>query len=327
MDYKSIKLQKFVSDCGLMSRREAEAEISAGAFTVNGAVAKLGDRIIPSRDLIKYKNDVLKKTSIRHYIMLNKPSGYVTTLADEFGRETVCSLIDLPIRLYPVGRLDKNSEGLLIMTNDGEFANRMTHPRYHQKKRYLVTVNGFADNNAVDKLQHMKTLDGEPILPLDIKINERNENASKLIFTLAEGKNRQIRRMCEAAGLTIMQLKRFAVGSLQIGDLKPGAWRHLTPDEVKELTGDYDNDKAKSIPENAVKQHGSAVSDRQKRNNGNRFKNARRRPGSAGADKNNGAGNKSGKSERSHENPHGKAVMQAGAGNRPKSGHLPRKQK
>lgn len=328
---ESVKLQKFVSDCGLMSRREAENEIRQGAFTVNGKTASLGDRVIPS-DSVKYNGKLIKNNIKKYYIMLNKPAGFVTTLSDEFGRDTVSSLVKLPVRLYPVGRLDKNSEGLLIMTNDGEFANLMTHPRYHQKKRYLVIVNGSASDNAVDMLQRMKELDGEPILPVEVKINERTGNASKLIFTLSEGKNRQIRRMCEAVGLTVMQLKRFAVGNLQIGDLQPGAWRPLTPEEVKELIknddrkNDNDNDKAKSIPENAFKQHGSALPDRKKRYNRNCPENAGRRAGSAGAHKDNGAGDKPGIPKRNNGHTHGKAGLRGGAGNRPQSGRVPRKQ-
>lgn len=235
MESESIKLQKYVSDCGLMSRRQAENEIQHGFFTINGLTATLGDRVNPEKDIIKYKGNIVKKQNKKYYIMLNKPSGYVTTLSDEFGRETVCSLVDLPVRLYPVGRLDKNSEGLIILTNDGEFANTLTHPRYNKKKRYLIITDGYVDNNAIDKLQHMKSIDGEPIRPVDVKILERHENATKLIFTLSEGKNRQIRRMCEEAELTVMQLKRIAIGGLQLGNLKTGAWRHLTPEEIKEL--------------------------------------------------------------------------------------------
>ena len=235
-EVESIKLQKYISDCGLMSRRSAESEIESGRFTINGVAAKLGDRVTPSRDIVKYKGTVVKKQTKKYYIMLNNPAGYVTTLSDEFGRDTVCSLVNLPVRVYPVGRLDKNSEGLIILTTDGEFANILCHPKYNKKKRYLVITDGYAENGKIDKLKEMKKLDGEEIRPVAVKVVERSDNASKLMFTLTEGKNRQIRRMCEAAGLSVMQLKRFAIGNVQLGELKPGSWRNLTPEEIKELT-------------------------------------------------------------------------------------------
>ena len=289
---ESVKLQKYVSDCGLMSRRQAENAISDGLFTVNGVTAVLGDRVIPGEDVVKYRDKVLKQNTKKYYIMLNKPQGYVTTTSDEFGRDTVCSLIDLPVRLYPVGRLDKNSEGLLIMTNDGEFANRMMHPRYDHKKRYLVITSGYAENNAVDKMQHMRELDGEPINPVEIKILERNDNATKFVFTLSEGKNREIRRICEEAGLSVMQLKRFAVGPLQLGELESGNWRYLTPEEIKELTKKDDNHKTKSVSEKPRQQRGGFVSDRQKRNNGDPRSDAGRSADGKRTYKDNGTRNK-----------------------------------
>ncbi len=289
---ESVKLQKYVSDCGLMSRRQAENAISDGLFTVNGVTAVLGDRVIPGEDVVKYRGKVIKQNTKKYYIMLNKPQGYVTTTSDEFGRDTVCSLIDLPVRLYPVGRLDKNSEGLLIMTNDGDFANRMMHPRYDHKKRYLVITSGYAENNAVDKMQHMRELDGEPINPVEIKILERNDNATKLVFTLSEGKNREIRRICEEAGLSVMQLKRFAVGPLQLGELESGKWRYLTPEEIKELTKKDDNHKAKSVSEKSRQQRGGFVPDRQKRNNGAPRSDAGRGSDGKRTYKDNGARNK-----------------------------------
>ena len=167
--------------------------------------------------------------------MLNKPSGYVTTMSDEMGRKTVNDLVDLPERLYPAGRLDKDSEGLLIMTNDGELANRLTHPKSGKKKIYHVYLRGSVDNNALDMLRAMKTLDGEKINPVGVELIKRSPTGSVVKFTLTEGKNRQIRRMCEAAGVTVTQLKRVQIGSLRLGDLKTGQYRKLTDKEKEEL--------------------------------------------------------------------------------------------
>ena len=291
MENEGIKLQKYVSDCGLMSRRKAEAEIENGAFTVNGVTAVLGNRVFPEKDVVLYRGEPLEAQTKKYYIMLNKPAGYVTTTSDELGRKDVCSLVDIPARLYPVGRLDRESEGLLLLTNDGEFANLMTHPRYMHKKRYLVIVAGHIPNNSLDMMQHLRELDGEPINPVGIKLIERSENASKLIFTLSEGKNREIRRICEYAGLKVMQLKRFAVGPLLLGELSPGKWRHLTPEEIKELKKNDDNHKAKSVSAKVGANHRSAVPDRQKRSNRNDDRNARRGADRPRANKDNGARN------------------------------------
>ena len=232
-----MRLQKYISDCGLMSRRAAEKEIEAGSFTVNGETAVIGQSIEPQRDIIKYKGVRVRSSTRKYYLAVNKPTGYVTTANDEFGRQNVCELVaDIGVRLYPVGRLDKNSEGLLIMTNDGEFAQKIMHPRFHLKKQYLVIINSYCTNSQADSLRAMKNLDGEPIQPVEVRIIDRCETSSKLMFTLAEGKNRQIRRMCEQVGITIMQLRRISIGAVRLGTLEPGCHRNLTKDEIKELT-------------------------------------------------------------------------------------------
>ncbi len=232
-----MRLQKYVADCGLMSRRAAEKEIEAGSFTVNGSVAVIGQQIDPENDIIKYKGTRVRSGGRKYYIALNKPAGYVTTASDEMGRNNVCELTaDINARLYPVGRLDKNSEGLLIMTNDGEFAQKIMHPRYHLKKQYLVVTRGYCTNSQADAIRNMKLLEGEPIKPVEIRIVDRSETASKLMFVLSEGKNRQIRRMCEQVDLTVMQLRRIAIGNVRLGTLEPGCHRNLTKDEIKELT-------------------------------------------------------------------------------------------
>ena len=231
------KLQKFVSDCGLMSRRAAEKEIEAGHFAINGVKAKLGDRTDPAKDKVTYRGEPLvRKTGKKTYLLLNKPAGVVTTMQDELGRKTVSELVsDLGKRIYPVGRLDKDSEGLLLMTDDGDFANRIAHPSGTIKKTYLVMVAGRIENQQLDALRAIKRLDDEPIRPVDVQLVERSDNASKVKFVLSEGKNRQIRRMCEAVGLSVMQLRRVQIGNLSIGNLETGCYRRLTDAELVSL--------------------------------------------------------------------------------------------
>lgn len=231
------KLQKYVSDCGLMSRRAAEKEIADGRFAVNGVTASLGDRIDPAKDRVTYRGKPLRKASGKKtYLLLNKPAGVVTTLRDERGRKTVADLVSgVGKRLYPVGRLDMDSEGLLIMTDDGDFANRIGHPSASVRKTYLVMIAGKIDNNALDALRAMRRLDGEDIRPVGVTLLERSENASRVRFVLTEGKNRQIRRMCEALGLSVMQLRRVQIGNLTVGGLEPGMYRPISDGELAGL--------------------------------------------------------------------------------------------
>ena len=235
---EKIRIQKLLSDAGYCSRRKAEALIAAGKVKLNGHPVKLGDQATRA-DLITVNGEAVRipRRKVKRYLMLYKPRGYVTTTSDELDRRCVMDLLDgVEERVYPVGRLDKNSEGLLIMTNDGEFAQKVMHPRFHLKKQYLVITNGFCTNTQADRLRAMKTLEDEPIQPVDVRICERSETSSKLMFVLSEGKNRQIRRMCEAAGLTVMQLRRIAIGTIRLGTLESGCHRNLTKDEIKELT-------------------------------------------------------------------------------------------
>ncbi len=219
-----------------MSRRAAEREIESGHFAINGTKAKLGDRVDPAKDRVTYKGELLKRSGRKVYILLHKPAGVVTTMADEHGRKTVAELVKgIGKRVYPVGRLDKDSEGLLLMTDDGTFANRIAHPSGNIRKVYHVMLAGRVENNQLDALRAMRMLEGEPIVPVQVDLIERNENASKIKFVLSEGKNRQIRRMCEAVGLSVMQLKRVQLGNLTLGGLESGAYRHLTDDERKGL--------------------------------------------------------------------------------------------
>ena len=238
MTEQTVKLQKYVSDCGLMSRRAAEAAIVRGEFTVNGLPASLGDRVLPSRDVVRYRGRKLHDPGRKWYIMLNKPRGYVTTMADERGRKSVAELVsDLPARVYPVGRLDMDSEGLLLMTNDGEFANRLAHPSFGHRKVYVVTVAGCVGNGEADRLRTMRELDGEPIAPCEVRILERNVNSSRLRIVLTQGKNRQIRRMAERVGLKVTVLRRVAVGCVTLGELEAGRWKELSPQQVRALRG------------------------------------------------------------------------------------------
>ena len=231
-----VKLQKYVSDCGLMSRRAAEREIENGHFAINGVKAKLGDRVEPGKDKVTYKGEVLKKSGKKVYLLLHKPAGVVTTMQDELGRRTVSELIDLPgKRVYPVGRLDKDSEGLLLMTDDGEFANRISHPSGGIKKVYYVMVAGRIENNQLDSLRAMRMLEGEPINPVEVELMERSDNASKVRFVLSEGKNRQIRRMCEHFDYDVTRLVRIRVMNIRLGKLKEGRYRDLSKDERNEL--------------------------------------------------------------------------------------------
>ena len=230
-----MRLQKFFSDCGVLSRRAAEAEIAAGKVKVNGAVAQIGDSIDPEVDIVEYKGKRIRPrvSEKRHYIMLNKPRGYVTTMQDEKGRPTVANLTaGVGTRVYPVGRLDMDSEGLLLLTDDGEFANQLTHPRHEIPKIYHVTLSKVLTKEEIATLRAPMELDGYRLQPVTVK----KLAPDTIQMNLFEGRNRQIRRMCEAAGLKVIRLQRIAIGDLGLGDLPLGRWRELTADEVDYLT-------------------------------------------------------------------------------------------
>lgn len=230
-----IRLQKFMADCGVASRRKSEELISAGRVKVNGHVASLGDKIDPKKDLVTVAGKKINKTEKMYYIMLNKPRGYLTTVSDEFGRKTVMDLVDVNARVYPVGRLDKDSEGLLILTNDGSFANFLTHPRHNFAKVYRVTVRPGITDEALDKLRNGIEIDGRKTAPCDVSIITEEEGRVVLEFILREGRNRQIRKMCEAVDLEVARLKRIAVGPVKLGMLQTGKTRNLTDNEVRKL--------------------------------------------------------------------------------------------
>ena len=229
-----IRLQKYFSDCGILSRRAAEAEILAGRVTVNGVPATLGDKIDPSVDLVEYRGRaVLPRADKPHcYVMLNKPRGVVSTAHDEKGRRNVTQLVRISnTRLYPVGRLDMDSDGLLLMTDDGELTNQLTHPRHQIPKIYHVTLSAAPTEEQLKALSSPMELDGYRLLPVGVKQISDN----RLEMKLYEGRNRQIRRMCQAVGIRILRLTRVAIGKLELGDLADGSWRYLTDAEVEYL--------------------------------------------------------------------------------------------
>ena len=229
------RLQKIIAARGLTSRRKAEEWITTGRLQVNGSTASLGDAADPELDEILLDGKPLPARQEFVYIMLNKPRGYVTTLSDEKGRDDVSLLVaDCGARVYPVGRLDMDSEGLLLLTNDGEFANRMMHPSHEVKKTYQVTVKGYHEA-APALLRRPIQLDGYRIWEPEVKLLRADGDRAKLLVTIHEGRNRQVRRMCDAAGMTVLTLRRISEGNLRLGNLPQGKWRHLTEDELAGL--------------------------------------------------------------------------------------------
>lgn len=229
------RLQKILSARGIASRRKAEELIEAGFVTVNGVKASLGDKADPKTDVIKVKGARLPERGDLVYIMLNKPRGYITSVSDEKGRPTVIDLVkDIGERVYPIGRLDWDSEGLLLLTNDGEFANIVAHPSNNKEKTYIVTVEGDA-GRVLERLREPMVIDGYKIRPAKVTIL----NPNKLSIKIHEGRNRQIRKMCEIVGLKVVTLKRAAVGQVELGRLQTGTWRYLTEREIAVLKNEH----------------------------------------------------------------------------------------
>ena len=230
------RLQKILSARGVASRRKAEEMIQKGLVTVNGQTAMLGDTADPETDEILVDGKALPRQEQYIYILLNKPRGYVTTLSDEKGRPNAAQLVaDCGIRVYPVGRLDMDSEGLLLFTNDGAFANTLMHPKQEVKKTYEVWVTGYHPGAEV-QLSRPITLAGCTIRPPTVRLIRADGRQAKILVTVHGGRNRQVRRMCEAAGMQCTRLRRIQEGSLSLGDLPLGRWRYLTEEEVKHLT-------------------------------------------------------------------------------------------
>ena len=227
-----------MAEQGVASRRKSEDLIRAGKVKVNGHIAEIGMKIYPRKDLVTVGKQKLTNVKNRKmvYIMLNKPRGYVTTVSDELGRKTVMDLLpDFGCRIYPVGRLDKDSEGLLLLTNDGSFTNCMTHPSHEYAKVYRVTVRPAVNDEILFNLRNGIEIDGRKTAPCEVTVLTEEENRVVLEFILHEGRNRQIRKMCESQGLDVARLKRISIGPIKLGMLKQGDYRELSEQDVKKL--------------------------------------------------------------------------------------------
>lgn len=231
-----VRLQKFLAECGVASRRKSEELIDDGKVKVNGRTASIGDKINPKKDTVTVNGKKIIKQKEHTYIMLHKPRGFITTMSDEMDRKCVAELIkDVNCRVFPVGRLDRDSEGMLLFTNDGEFANAMTHPTKHVPKTYRVTVRPSINDEQITALTTGVIIDDRKTSPAEVRVVTKEENRVVLEIVLYEGRNRQIRKMCEEVGLEVARLKRTAIGSIKLGMLKQGSWRNLTEDEVRKL--------------------------------------------------------------------------------------------
>ena len=231
------RIQKLMAAAGLCSRRTAEEWIAAGRVIVNGRIARVGDKADPDRDTVLVDGSPLRGAAQHVYLMLHKPRGYVTTLSDERGRRTAAELVaDCGTRVYPVGRLDRDSEGLLLFTNDGQLTHALLHPSHQVDKTYIVSVTGAEDGSAA-RLAAVDKLDGESIVPAQVEELHRSGTAAEYRVVIHQGKKRQIRRMCAAAGLEVTRLCRVAEGDLRLGGLPPGKWRYLTEEELGLIRG------------------------------------------------------------------------------------------
>lgn len=234
---EKIRIQKIIADSGVCSRRKAEQLIAEGRVKINGRPVKVGDKC-GYKDLVTIDGERIyvprKKNFI--YLMMNKPRGYVTTVSDELDRRCVMDLLDgVEERVYPVGRLDRNSEGLLLFTNDGDFANSIMHPSRHISKTYRVTVRPDINDDQLVALSEGVEIDGKKTLPASVVVKEKQQGRVVMLITIREGRNRQIRKMCEAVGLEVARLRRISIGPLKLGMLKPGTFRELTAEELRAL--------------------------------------------------------------------------------------------
>lgn len=231
-----IRLQKYMADCGIASRRKCEEMIAAGMVKVNGETAQIGDKISLKRDNVTVNGRKVATEKDYVYVMLHKPRGFVTTMSDEMDRKCVAQLVaDVGKRIYPIGRLDRDSEGLLLFTNDGAFANALTHPSKHIAKNYRVTVKPKITQEQLNVLSSSIMIDGRETMPATVTVIADDPDRTVLEIILYEGRNRQIRRLCEEAGLTTARLKRQSIGGVKLGMLQPGEWRYLTKEEIASL--------------------------------------------------------------------------------------------
>lgn len=235
---EKIRIQKIIAESGFCSRRKAEELIDRGRVKINGHPIKLGDKAFPAKDILTIDGeriDVPKKRKLL-YIMLNKPRGYVTTMSDEMDRKCVTELLTgIDERLYPIGRLDRNSEGLLLFTNDGDFANNIMHPSRHISKTYRVTVRPDINDDQLVKLTEGVVIDGKKTMPATINVLTKEPGRVVLQMVIREGRNRQVRKMCEAVGLEVARLRRIGVGPIKLGMLKPGTYRELSAEELRAI--------------------------------------------------------------------------------------------
>lgn len=238
MENEPIRLQKYLAEAGIASRRKCEQLILEGKISINGKIIKeLGTKIIPCVDKITYCGKPVERKEEKIYILLNKPIGYVTTAKDQFDRDTVLNLIKVKERIVPVGRLDMYTSGALILTNDGEFVYKITHPKHEITKTYTVTIKGIVQNEEVEKLRQGVQIEDYVTKPAKVKIlkTDTEKDISRLEITIHEGKNRQVRKMCEAIGRKVLALHRSKIGNIGVKDLKLGTWRYLRKEEVKKL--------------------------------------------------------------------------------------------
>lgn len=234
------RLQKYLAECGVASRRKCEELILQGKVKVNNQiVTELGVKVNPEKDIVKFEDKEVKPTSKMVYILLNKPIGYVTTADDQFGRDTVLDLVKVKERIVPVGRLDMYTSGALILTNDGDFVYKVTHPKHEIEKTYTVTVKGIIKNEEVEQLRKGVKIDDYITKPAKVKIlkTDIEKNISRLEIVIHEGKNRQVRKMCESVGRRVLALHRSKIGKIGVKDIELGKWRYLKDFEVKTLIG------------------------------------------------------------------------------------------
>ena len=237
---EEIRVQKFLSESGIASRRKAEELILQGKIKVNDVViTELGTKINPEKDIIKFNDKIVeRKTEKKVYILLNKPIGYVTTMKDQFSRDIVTDLVKIGKRVLPVGRLDMYTSGALILTDDGDFINKVTHPSNEIKKSYIATVKGMVTKEEIEQLKNGVKIDDEYVTAkANAKIikQDKEKDITRIEIVIHEGKNRQVRKMCEAIGRKVLALHRTKIGNLEVRNLKLGTWRYLTENEVKSL--------------------------------------------------------------------------------------------
>ncbi|KAB3534004.1 rRNA pseudouridine synthase [Alkaliphilus pronyensis] len=229
-----MRLQKYIAACGVASRRKSEKLIESGKVKVNGEpVTEMGYKIDPDKDIVLVDGKEISEDEKKVYVVLNKPKGYITTVNDQFNRKKVTDLIDLPYRIFPVGRLDYDTSGLLLLTNDGELTYKLTHPKFKVEKTYISKIKGLLNADKINAFKNGLVIEDYITSPAKIKILSTEDNASIVEIIIREGKNRQIRKMCDAIGHPVLELKRIAMGEIKLGSLKVGAWRLLTKEEIK----------------------------------------------------------------------------------------------